>query len=90
MFSSSAAFDLLPLLTFSAQLIRLDSTSFSRSSSEMADGWSCVSTIGSWSSAYLWNSTLTGTQPTRTVSQVQVCAMRSQAFSSSRTLPGHG
>jgi hypothetical protein len=32
----------------------------------------------------------TGKQPTLTVSQVQVWAMRSQAFSSSRTLPGQG
>ena len=31
---------------------------------------------------------LAGTQPMRTVPQVQICAMRSQAFSSSRTLPG--
>ena len=35
-----------------------------------------------------WNSSVGGMQPTRTVEQVQVCAMRSQAFSSSRTLPG--
>ena len=71
-------------------MIRLDSTSRRRSSSDTAEGLAWFSKTGWWSSAYLWNSTLTGTHPSRTVSHVQVWAMRSQAFSSSRTLPGQG
>src|SRR3990170_2917655 len=99
--SSSAARDLLPPLTLSAQLIRLASTSFNRSSREMGAVWTvdagtragAASGVGGTDARFTGceparSRMLADIQPTRTVPHEQVWAIRSHAFSSSRTLPG--
>ena len=89
--SSAAAFDLFPWLASSAHRIRLASTSLNRSSSEIVPVAGTAST-GTSGSDVFWrprNRMLAATHPTRTVPHVFVWAMRSQVFSSSRTLPGH-
>ena len=50
----------------------------SAAASGVASGWSVS-----------WATMSNARHPTPTVPQMQVCAMRSHAFSSSRTLPGH-
>ena len=72
MFKSSAAFDLLPSATFSAQPIRFDSTSLSRSSREIDVTGAAAGNGDAPSALAAPKRMLTARQPTRTVPHEQV------------------
>src|SRR3954469_8712593 len=91
--NSSAARDLLPLLIFNAQPMRFASRSRMRSSSDNGAPSTGSAIAGATpvrvgGGAPARSRMLADMQPMRTVPHVHVCAIRSQAFSSSRTLPG--
>ena len=89
--SSSAARDLLPPLTFNAHAdqVRLDLAQpiVERDRRRRIAGRPAARPASAGCPPAR-NRMLADMQPTRTVPHVQVCAIRSQAFSSSRTLPG--
>ena len=88
----NAEYTALPWLTFNAHEMRFDSSSRMRSSRAM--GTTCCGAAGAGTTRSAGceaarNRIDADMHPMRTVPQVHVWAMRSQAFSSSRTFPGH-